>query len=325
MLIDLPSKSVPSEQALVKKHWSTQLYHGKFSPYLIEKTATTVQSCTLLYNFHNIVNSSLRKQIGNKILLSFLLSTLVPIFLLRENNHFQYGRLFHTHTCIKSIRRQNISSESLPNRKHNGQKVGWVICTSICYNGCSEFNASYFTVLAYDTRGRCWYDSRGWNFLPIFHYTLICNRWQQRARLAKWHLTGKCVWSKGVSPNSSTWKNCTHWHSSILAECQCRPNSGCEHSEAVGSAFQQWWQWCERQALWNEECLNQLIHTDESSVGYDQVTVYRAEYWLHCGGNNGGSIRISQSLHEVGPTGVYAGTERTQLASTSGPIEPTWG
>ena len=38
--------------------------------------------------------------------------------------------------------------------------------------------------------------------------------------------------------------NCTHWHSSTLAECLWRPNSGYdEHSEAVGSMFQQWWQW----------------------------------------------------------------------------------
>jgi len=32
-------------------------------------------------------------------------------------------------------------------------------------------------------------------------------------------------------------KHCTHWHSSMLAECLWRPTSGCEHSEAVGGAF----------------------------------------------------------------------------------------
>ena len=35
-------------------------------------------------------------------------------------------------------------------------------------------------------------------------------------------------------------KNCAHWHSSKLAECLWRPKSGCEPSEAVGGAFQQW-------------------------------------------------------------------------------------
>ena len=38
-------------------------------------------------------------------------------------------------------------------------------------------------------------------------------------------------------------KDSTHWHSSMLAECFWRSNSECEHSEAVGGAFQQWWGW----------------------------------------------------------------------------------
>ena len=42
--------------------------------------------------------------------------------------------------------------------------------------------------------------------------------------------------------------NCTHWHSLMLAEHLWRPNSGCEHSEAVGATFQQWQQWYERRA-----------------------------------------------------------------------------
>ena len=37
-------------------------------------------------------------------------------------------------------------------------------------------------------------------------------------------------------------KNGTHWHLSTLAEHLWRSNSRCEHSEAVGGAFQQWWQ-----------------------------------------------------------------------------------
>lgn len=38
-------------------------------------------------------------------------------------------------------------------------------------------------------------------------------------------------------------KKGAHWHSSILAECLWRPNSGCELSETAGGAFQQWQQW----------------------------------------------------------------------------------
>jgi hypothetical protein len=54
-----------------------------------------------------------------------------------------------------------------------------------------------------------------------------------------------------------------------LAERLQRPNSGCEHSEAVGGEFQQWWPRCEWQATFqaalpscqpgNEERLDQSI------------------------------------------------------------------
>ena len=36
-------------------------------------------------------------------------------------------------------------------------------------------------------------------------------------------------------------KHDTCWHPSMLAEQLQRPHSGCEHSEVVGNAFQQWW------------------------------------------------------------------------------------
>jgi len=39
------------------------------------------------------------------------------------------------------------------------------------------------------------------------------------------------------------------WYSTTLGEHFWRPNSGCEHSEVVNNAFQQWWQWSERQAM----------------------------------------------------------------------------
>ena len=37
-------------------------------------------------------------------------------------------------------------------------------------------------------------------------------------------------------------KNCTQWHSLMLALHLWRSNSGCEHNEAMGGQFQQWHQ-----------------------------------------------------------------------------------
>ena len=73
------------------------------------------------------------------------------------------------------------------------------------HKGCSKHNASYCMMLAKNIRGGCWwYGSRGWTFTPIQHYILLqCDRWQQRGCLTKWHLMWQCVWSKGVSMNSS--------------------------------------------------------------------------------------------------------------------------
>ena len=112
------------------------------------------------------------------------------------------------------------------------------------YEGYSESNALYAIMLAYGVRGRCWwYGSRGWNLPPVFSYMLLTwDKWQQRRSLTKWRLTWKCLWSKGVSLNSSMWKK---WHplALIYAEHLWRLNSGFEHSEAVGGGFQQWWHW----------------------------------------------------------------------------------
>ena len=79
------------------------------------------------------------------------------------------------------------------------------------YEGCFKCSASCFMMLARDVRGRWWwYGSRGWTFLPIFRYILVLwDRWQKRDSLTTWHLTWKCVWSKGVSLNPSMWKK---WH-----------------------------------------------------------------------------------------------------------------
>ena len=79
------------------------------------------------------------------------------------------------------------------------------------FEDCSKSNISLFIMLAHSIRGRWWwYGSTGSTFLPMFCYTLLlCNRWQQRGRLTKWHLTWKCRWSKDMSLNSYIWKK---WH-----------------------------------------------------------------------------------------------------------------
>jgi len=89
----------------------------------------------------------------------------------------------------------------------------------------------------------CWlYGSRGWTFSPVFHcFLLLCDRWQQRGRLTQWCVIQKCIWSKGITLNSSMLKIGTHWHSLLLAGCFWRRNSGCEYSEAVGAVFQMCW------------------------------------------------------------------------------------
>ena len=98
-------------------------------------------------------------------------------------------------------------------------------------------------MLAHDVRGGCWWYSRSWTFPPTSHYILLpCDRWQQWGSLTQWRLMWKRAWSKGVSVNSSMWKK---WHpltSVMHAEHLRRPNSGCEQSETVRGAFQQWWQ-----------------------------------------------------------------------------------
>jgi len=49
--------------------------------------------------------------------------------------------------------------------------------------------------------------------------------------------------------------------------------------------------------------------------------MYRSEHWLCCIENNGGNIRISQSLCSVGPTDAHTGIEGTVQGSLSRLIE----
>jgi len=99
----------------------------------------------------------------------------------------------------------------------------------------------HFILLAHNFRGGWWwYGSRGWTLPPISRYMLsACEGWQQRGSLTEWRLHGNvdeakvCCW---IPPCGNSG---TYWHSLTLAEHLWKPYSGCEHSEAVGGAFQQ--------------------------------------------------------------------------------------
>ena len=126
-------------------------------------------------------------------------------------------------------------------------------------------------MMSHNIRIRCWlYGSRGCTFPPIFHYVWIpCDIWKQRSSLIQWYPTWKCIWIKDVSVNSSMQKKLLHWHSVMLTQHLWAPNSGCEHREELGSAFQQQRLWYERQAM-------QICH-DRMSIyhlDYDQWTVW---------------------------------------------------
>jgi len=111
------------------------------------------------------------------------------------------------------------------------------------YDDCSKRNISFFVTLVHDIRGSCWwYGSREWTFPPIPRYIFLpCDRWQQRGTLTQWHLTWKCVWSKGVELNSSMQKEkspldacwmcmeAKHWVSTQWGRGCCNSNSGAPH------------------------------------------------------------------------------------------------
>jgi len=86
-----------------------------------------------------------------------------------------------------------------------------------------------------------WNGSRDCTFPPISHYILLpCDRWKQRGSLTEWHLTWKCIWSKGVSLNSSLQKN------GPIGIYWCLLNIYGNQTvdvSTVGAAFQQWQQW----------------------------------------------------------------------------------
>jgi len=149
------------------------------------------------------------------------------------------------------------------------------------------------------------------------HYILLLyDSWQQRGSPTKWHLTWKHIWSKGVELPSSTWKKL---HTLTFTDTCWMFMDGYWHNEAVGAAFQQWWPWHERQAMFwmpTHSCPNTKWRVSQSahllqSADYDQGTVCGAEYQLQCFGNNGENTGILLCLCQVGFTNAHTGTEKT--------------
>jgi len=172
------------------------------------------------------------------------------------------------------------------------------------YEGCSESNASYFILLAHNIRGRCWgYGSRCWTLPTISRYMLLlcdrCHLWYGSASKAK-----VCHWTPPCGRKS------THWHSSALAECLWRPNSGCEHSELVSGVFQKWWPHSCHSTKWRPSWKG---HPD-----YDWTSRWRGGYRLQWIGNSGANVGILQVLWQMDPMNAHTGTERTPYASLSG-------
>ena len=148
--------------------------------------------------------------------------------------------------------------------------------------------------------------------------------------MTEWCLTWKCIWSKGVSFNSSMKKILYSLAFTDACWIFTRPNSRCKHSEAVGGAFQQWQQRWERKAtFWMavHSChkmkwgVSWAAHSCKSAY-YDHGRVHRTEYQLQCSWNDYGDAGISQSL-PVGPMNAHTRAERIPYASLSGSIEPT--
>jgi len=91
---------------------------------------------------------------------------------------------------------------------------------------------------------------------------LPCGRWQQRGTLTKWYLTLEvCAKQRCEIEFLHVERYSTHWHSSMLAECLWRPNSGCEHSEgrAMRSCSDRLWPLTQVQILTSITCRHLLF------------------------------------------------------------------
>jgi len=112
---------------------------------------------------------------------------------------------------------------------------------------------NFFKVLIFFIQGLLRKEGLLFYYLGSQHQRQMLVVWQLKLSFSdvllpsdRWHLMWKCVWSKGVSLNFSMQKKL---HSLTFTDTCWIPKSGCEQREAVGGAFQQWWQRHERQAV----------------------------------------------------------------------------
>ena len=174
----------------------------------------------ILYSFTELLHA-VRNPIGSWEWQSKNFSPLFYIFL---------TDMWYKHLCIKTGVKKFLH---LWNCQH---------IRKVLYEDCSESNASYFIKLSLDIRGSCWwYGSRGWTFLSV-----LCCSEQMTAEGQSDKMVSDmevCMKQSCVTESFHAEKNGTHWCSLMLAEHFWKPSNGCEHSETVGGAFQQWWQW----------------------------------------------------------------------------------
>ena len=185
------------------------------------------------------------------------------------------------------------------------------------YEGCSESNC-------------WWYGSRGWTFPPVFYYILLPrDRRQQRSSLTEWRLMWKCVWNKGVELNSSMQKKLhpltfidARWMFMETKQWVWAQWSSGQCFSAVSTVT--CWQFMFQMAM--HSCHTTKWRASPSghpceSADYDQGTVSRAEHWLRCVGNYGGSTGI---LKRWVPQ-MLIRNRRTLYTSLSEPIQPIQG
>ena len=113
-----------------------------------------------------------------------------------------------------------------------------------------------------------WQDRLNFPTNILWHVVAV---WQMATggSLTEWCLIWKCVWSKGVSLNSSIWgKSSAHWRSLMLGECFWIPKSGCEHREGSG--------WC------------------VSAVATLTVTSTGADFWVQHAGSFSRLLKMHQ-------------------------------
>jgi hypothetical protein len=201
-------------------------------------------------------------------LFGFFCLALEPLFLVC---HFSSV----TYTCTSTVYEASFAMKNSFNFIEKSSPVvlffsGWQNSESsyAWYEGRSESNASYFTMLTHDIKGRClWYDSRGWTFAPIV--CKFCCRATDSSSVA--------IWQNGI------------WHGSVYETEVCHRVPvdillflNVYGFQAVDVSMVWWWterlssgdsdvtdrprsrRPCIAVSSKNEERLNQLIYANQS-------------------------------------------------------------